>query len=586
MFTTNTLVQKRVFYYIYPKDFILKQLFTLLCLFIYLTCSSQGKYPQNYFRSPVDIPIILSGTFGELRSNHFHAGLDIKTQGKEGLPVFAVADGYVSRIKVGQFGYGKAIYITHPNGYTSVYGHLQKYNDKIQEYVKSIQYKKEKYEIGNLFFKEDKFPVKKGEQIAISGNTGGSGGPHLHYEIRDTKTSKVINPLFFGLKVTDEIKPTIQGIKVYPLRNDARINSKNITYSIPIKKIADGKYKADKIYVSNLVGFGIQTYDRLNNANNKNGVYSIEMLVNSKRFFYHEVETISFAESKFINLHIDYPFYKKYKRRFEKTHKAIPNKLSTYQDLINNGMINVKEGLSYQVKIIVKDFIGNTSTVTIPVIGVKNNTIFSSIDTTAYKIEAKKFHKFSKEGITVAFPKNTFYEDTFIDLSIKNNSIQIHKDEIPLNKSFTLTFDVRDFSDIEKQFLYIAKYTSGKYSYYVNTRKRDSTFFTTTKTLGKYGLKKDTINPTIKLLYFKENQNLNKFKTLKVKIGDLGSGIKNYRATIDDNWILMEYNHKKGVLTYDFTDKKLTGNKHIFKIVVSDNVGNTKLLSTPFYKNQ
>ena len=487
MFTSNTLVLKRVFYYIYPKDFILKQLFIILCLFFYLISSSQSKYPQNYFRSPVDIPIILSGTFGELRSNHFHAGLDIKTQGKEGLPVFSIADGYISRIKIGQFGYGKAIYITHPNGYTSVYGHLKKYDGKIQDYVKSIQYKKENYETGNLFFKEDKFPVKKGDQIAISGNTGGSGGPHLHFEIRDTKTSKVINPLFFGLKVGDQIRPSIQGIKIYPLRNDSRVNNKKINYTIPIKKVAEGKYKADKVYASNLVGFGIQTYDRLDNASNKNGVFSIEMLVNNKRFFYHEVETFSFAESKFINLHIDYPFYKKYKKRFEKTHKAIPNKLSTYQNLINNGMINVKEGLNYLVKIKVKDFVGNTSTVTIPVVGVKNNKLFSSKDTTAYKIEAKKFHKFSKKGITIAFPKNTFYKDTFIDFSTENNTVQIHKDEIPLNKNFTLTFDVSNYTDTEKQFLYIAKYTSGNYSYYMNTRKKDSIFFTTSKTLsGNY----------------------------------------------------------------------------------------------------
>jgi murein DD-endopeptidase MepM/ murein hydrolase activator NlpD len=585
MFISNALVIKRVFYYFYPKYFILRQLFIVLSFVTGFISFSQNKYPQNYFRSPVDIPIVLSGTFGELRSNHFHAGLDIKTQGKEGLPVFAVADGYVSRIKVGQYGYGKAIYITHPNGYTSVYGHLQKYKGKIQDYVKSIQYKKENYETGNLFFKEDKFPVKKGDQIAISGNTGGSGGPHLHYEIRDTKTSKIINPLFFGLMVKDDIKPTIQGIKIYPLQNDSRVNSKNIAYSLPIKKITDGKYKTDEVYASNLVGFGIQTYDRLNNASNKNGVYSIEMTVNNKRFFYHEVETFSFAETKFINLHIDYPFYKKYKKRFEKTHKAIPNKLSTYKGLINNGIINVKEGLSYQVKIIVKDFAGNISTINVPLIGVKNNTLFSSKDTTAYKIEAKKFHKFSKNGVTVAFPKNTFYKDNYINFSVENNSAKVHEDVIPLNKSFTLTFNVNKFSSIEKQFLYIAKYTSGKYSYYVNTRKKDSTFFTTTKTLGKYGLKKDTIKPTIKPLYFKENQNLNKHKTLKVKIGDVGSGIKNYRATIDDNWILMEYNHKKSILTYDFNDKKLVGNKHIFKIVVSDNVGNTKTLSASFYKN-
>ena len=151
---------------------------------------SQKKYPPNYFQSPLDIPIVLAGTFGELRSNHFHAGIDIKTQGKEGLKVYAVAEGYVSRIKVQQYGYGKAIYVTHPNGYTSVFGHLNKFKKEIESFIQRIQYRKENYETGNIYPKKDQFIIKKGEVIAFSGDTGGSGAPHLHFEIRDTRTEK------------------------------------------------------------------------------------------------------------------------------------------------------------------------------------------------------------------------------------------------------------------------------------------------------------------------------------------------------------------------------------------------------------
>lgn len=158
------------------------RLILLFCLTISIGFG-QKKYPTDYFRSPLDIPIILAGTFGELRSNHFHSGLDIKTQQREGLNIYAAADGYISRIKVQQYGFGKALYITHPNGHTTVYGHLKKFNKEIQEYVKSIQYKKEKYGIGSLFPDPEQFPVKKGDIIALSGDTGGSGGPHLHYEI-------------------------------------------------------------------------------------------------------------------------------------------------------------------------------------------------------------------------------------------------------------------------------------------------------------------------------------------------------------------------------------------------------------------
>ncbi|WP_159947817.1 M23 family metallopeptidase [Polaribacter septentrionalilitoris] len=565
----------------------MKRLFLVFILFLGFKGICQEKYPKNYFRNPLNIPIVLAGTFGELRSNHFHSGIDIKTQGKEGFKIYAAADGYVSRIKVAQFGFGKALYINHPNGYTTVYAHLSKYAKDIQEYVKAIQYKKESYATGNLFFKEAKFPVKKGQLIAYSGDTGSSGGPHLHYEIRDTKSEHVINPLFFGLKVADAKPPVFQSIKVYPLNNSSRVNHQNRDFIIPIKNIAKGKYVADRISASGSIGFGISTFDRLNLAPNKNGIYSLEMLVNGKRFYYHDVETFSFSESKFINLHIDYQHYKKYRRRYQKTYKETQNKLSTYHDLINNGKINVKNGFTYSVEIIAKDFAGNTTSIKIPVSGKKSNSIFSKPkDSTNFKIIAKNFNKFKQKNVSIAFPKNTFYNDVYLDFKVENGIAKIHTPTIPLDKRFTLTFNVSKYSETEKQHLYIANLEYPKYPRYQYTRKKDSTFFTTTKILGNYALVADVIKPKVKLLYFKDQQWISKFKTLQVKISDIGSGIKNWRATIDGKWILMQYNHKKKVLTYNFNDKKLVGNKHIFKIVVSDNVGNTNSLSATFFKKQ
>ena len=565
----------------------MKKLLITSILLLHFITFSQEKYPQDYFIKPLNIPILLSGSFGELRSNHFHAGLDLKTQGKEGLEVFAAADGYVSRIKVQQYGYGKAIYITHPNGFTTVYGHLSKFADKIEKYVKSIQYKKESYATGNLYFKKDKFPLKKGEVIALSGDTGGSGGPHLHYEIRDTATEHVINPLLFGLKVMDTKTPTFQSLKIYTLNSDARINQQRKSFQIPIKNIGKGKYVADRITASGLIGFGASVFDRFNNAPNKNGIFSLEMLVNGKRFYYHSVKTFSFSESKLLNLHIDYEHYKKYRRRYQKTYKETANKLSTYKDLINNGRINVKQNLNYSVEIIAKDFEGNTSSIKIPLVGKESNAIFTKPkDSTAYKIIAKNFNKFKQENVTVAFPKKTFYSNLYLDFNVKNGVAKIHTPTIPLDKSYTLTFNVSKYTEDEKQQLYIANIDNPKYPSYKFTRKKDSTFFTTTKTLGKYTLLSDKQKPKIILLYFKDQQWITSSKTLKVKISDVGSGIKNYRATIDGKWILMQYNHKKRILTYNFSDKKLVGSKHIFKLVVSDNVGNTNELSTTFFKKQ
>jgi hypothetical protein len=565
----------------------LKKILILSSILFHFLCFSQEKYPQNYFSVPLDIPILLSGSFGELRSNHFHAGLDIKTQGKEGLKVLSAAEGYISRIKVQQFGYGKAIYITHPNGFTTVYGHLSKFGDKIEEHVISVQYKKEDYETGNLYFNETEFPVQKGEVIALSGDTGGSGGPHLHFEIRNTITENVINPLFFGLKVEDTIAPTFQDLKVYALNSDSRINQQRKSFQIPLKNIEKGKYATDRITASGTIGFSVNVIDRFNNSNNKNGIFSLEMLVNGNQVYYHDVEEFSFPESKYLNLLIDYKYYKKYKQKYQKTYKETGSKLSTFKNLINNGKINIEEALNYTVEIIAKDFKGNTSSIKIPVAGAKSNTIFTEQeDITAYKIVAKNFNKFNIENVTIAFPKKTFYEDVYLDFKVDKGIAKIHTPTIPLDKKYTLTFNVSKYSEAEKQFLYIANMEYPRYPRYQYTRKKDSTFYTTTKTLGNYTLMSDQQKPTIQLLYFKDKQWLSSSKTLKVKIADVGSDIKNYRATIDDEWILMEYNHKKNILTYNFSDKKLFGSKHIFKIVVSDNVGNTNELSATFFKKQ
>ncbi|TXD52867.1 MULTISPECIES: M23 family metallopeptidase [unclassified Polaribacter] len=565
----------------------MKHLILISFLLLQITTFSQEKYPQNYFRTPLEIPIVLSGSFGELRSNHFHAGVDIKTQGREGLHVLATADGYVSRIKVQQFGYGKAIYIAHPNGYTSVYGHLSKFNDTIEKYVKSIQYKKESYATGNLYFKKNTFPVKKGEIIAFSGDTGGSGAPHLHYEIRNTASENIINPLLFGLKVKDTKSPTFRSLKVYSLSDDARVNQQKKSFQISIKNIGNGIYTADRITASGEIGFGVSVFDRLNGAPNKNGIYSLEMLVNGERFYYHDVETFSFSESKYLNLHIDYEHYKKYKRRYQKTHKVAANKLSIYESLLNNGKIDIKKAMNYSVQIIAKDFKGNISSIKIPVAGKESNAIFTELaDTTNYKVKAKKFNKFTKENVTIAFPKNTFYEDVFLDFTIDKEIAKIHTPTIPLHKSFTLTFNVSKYSEPEREQLYIANLEYPKYPRYQYTRKRDSTFYTTTKTLGNYTLLADNQKPKINLLYFKDQQWITNSETIKVKISDTQSGIKDYNATIDGEWVLMEYNHKKNILTYNFSDKKLVGSKHIFNLVVSDNVGNTNTLSATFFKKQ
>jgi len=570
------------------KIFVLRNSILLLFFLFSLKSFGQKKYPTDYFRSPLDIPIVLSGTFGELRNDHFHAGLDIKTQKRNGLKVYATADGYVSRIKVALWGYGKVIYITHPNGYTSVYAHLSKFGDGIQEFIKKIQYNKKSYETGNIFPKPNQIPIKKGQIIGYSGSTGGFVAPHLHYEIRDTKTEFIINPMLFGLKVLDSKNPSINMLMGYPMESHSRINGNNRKAIIPIKRIQDSLetiYRADKITASGKIGFGINVFDRLGSAPNKNGIYSLEMLVNGKRFYYHDVETFSFAESKYINLLIDYPHYAKYKSRIQKTFKERANKLSVYEDLINNGIIEVKEDMSYQVEIVARDFNGNTSRLQIPVVGKKSEVIFAQQpDTTAFKIIADNFQKFSNNGVTIAFPKNTFYQNLYLDFKVDDSIATIHKPNIPLHKSFTLTFDSTRYKKKDLDKIYIANINNKKFANYQNTIKKEDKIYTTTKTLGKYTLLIDNQKPKIYNPNFNSGSWVSKLKYLTIKISDSESGIKSYDAYIDGEWILMEYDLKKRKLSYDFRDKKLVGSKHIFKLVVSDNVGNTNTYTATFYR--
>lgn len=554
-----------------------------LFLFFFTTIYSQKKYPTDYFQNPLDIPMYLAGTFGELRSNHFHSGMDIKTQQKEGLKVFAVADGYVSRIKVSLWGYGKALYVTHPNGYTSVYAHLKKYSPKIEAYIKKQQYKKERFEI-QLYPNSDELKLTKGEVIAYTGSTGGSVGPHLHFEIRDNY-SRPINPMFFGIDIKDDIAPNIDVLVAYPLDDFSQINQSNAPFQVSFKQLNNGNLMADKIYASGTIGLGINVYDRLNGVLNKNGIFSLEMLVNGETKYKHVIDKFSFGESKYINLLIDYQRYAELKQRIQRCFVVPKNKLSIYKDIKNHGYLTIEDGLTYNVEIIAKDFKGNQRKLIVPIVGKEDSIkVRKEEKITPYFIKSSEFNKFSKNGVTVAFPKNTFYNDFYLDFKVEDGTAYIHEKTVPVAKRFTLTFDVSSYSSEEKKQLFIANYNSNGDPSYNKTYKKENTFYTTTKTLGKYSLMIDNEKPKLYPHNFKKDQWMSYYKRLVLKTSDKISGIKSYRGEIDNQWILLEYDSKHETLTYDFSDKKLEGTKHQLKVIVIDNVGNTNTLETTFYR--
>ncbi|WP_300026311.1 M23 family metallopeptidase [uncultured Maribacter sp.] len=555
----------------------------LLLLFC-LSLFSQEKYPKDVFGPPMDIPIILAGTFGELRSNHFHSGVDIKTQQREGIPIKAIGDGTITRIKVSLWGYGKVLYIAHPNGYTSVYGHLQKFSPAIEAYIKKLQYAKKSFEV-EVFPDYGELKVTKGELIAYSGNTGGSAGPHLHFEIRSSISEKPTNPLMYGLDVADATNPILEKLFLYPLTNNAHVNNNYERTQINFSKQKDGTFLADKVTALGNIGVGFIGFDRLDMAANKNGVYSVELSVNGKVYSLYDFESFSFGETRYINTLVDYDYYGRHRQKIQKSFKSPGNNLSIYKDLYNDGIVKINEGLSYNAKLLIKDYAGNKLELNIPIEGVKNLLGNKKIvNKTDNYVIAKKPNNFDLDGAKVYFPTNTFYEDFYIDLKKGKDTVTIHTNTVPAHRNFTITFDVSKYSKEERKQLFIARLDSKLRPNHVNTYKRGNEFTTRTRNLGTYTLAKDTVAPTIRTKNFKEKQWLNNYKYLSVQIADDLSGVDKYAATLNGEWILMEYEPKRNTLTYNFDDKIADQTQCVLEVTVTDNVGNTNTLSTSFYR--
>ncbi len=562
----------------------MRKVFLGVLLLNYITTWGQENYPKDTFRSPLDIPLILAGTFGELRSNHFHAGIDIKTQQRQGLPIYAIGDGSVTRIKVSHWGYGKVIYVAHPNGYTSVYGHLRKFSPSLEEYIKKIQYQKRSYEV-EVFPDYGELKVEKGEVIAYSGNTGGSSGPHLHFEIRSSISEKPTNPLLYGYEVRDATNPTLLKLYGYPLSKDAIVNQSKNKVQINFSKQKDGTFLADKVLAAGTIGFGFIGYDRQDMAANKNGVYSVQQLVNGKIYSDYNFEKFSFSETRYINTLIDYDHFGKYKQRIQKCFRSPGNRLSIYNTIYNDGKIVVREGLSYKIELLIKDLEGNLAKLLIPVEG-KRETVKKEkeVKKTDYYVIAKKPNNYDLGAAKVYFPSNTFYEDFYLDLEKGEDTVKIHSNAVPAHRNFTITFDTSKYSEDERKKLFIARLDKKLRPNYTSTYKRGNVFTARTRNLGTYVLAKDTLAPVIRTKNFKEKQWLNNYRYLSLYIADDLSGVDSYSATLNGEWILMEYEPKTKTLTYNFDDVILDKKQCELKVVVTDNVGNSNTLSTIFYR--
>jgi hypothetical protein len=547
----------------------------------------QNQYPKDFFRSPLDIPLQLSGNFGELRPNHFHSGFDFKTQKKEGFNVYAVANGYVSRIKISVSGYGKAIYVTHPNGFTTVYGHLQSGYGEIEKWIKKEQYKAKSYEI-DVYLKPTDLVVMKSDIIAISGNTGGSDGPHLHFEFRDTQTEKIINPMFFGFDtvIIDDKRPIISSLWVYPLDENAIVNQSKRPFSVNLSLQPDGSYITEKILATGKIGFGITTIDFDNVSWNANGIFKVQTFLNGRTSFKYQFDTFSFDETRFVNALIDYKKYKETGQRVQKLFMTNPYPLSILNSDNHNGTVSLKPDLTQSYRIEVSDYQENTTKINVPIVySPRIAKVYEEPTNATYLVKAKKDNIFALENVTVTIPANTFLEDFKMNFEVKNGVLQLHEDSVPAFSNFQITFEDSLSSEKEREKMFIGGINDKKI-YYYNTKRFKNSFTIYTKYFGDYKLFKDTIGPKIKIDNTIEGKWISKQNVLQFSISDDLSGIKSYDGYLNGKWILLEYESKTNKLIHRFTDGIVDEGKNDLKVVVTDNVGNSAIFETQFFRSQ
>lgn len=545
-------------------------------------CFGQATYPTTYFRSPLDIPLTISGNFGELRTNHFHAGLDFRTEQREGLNVYAAADGHVSRIKISTFGYGKAIYIAHANGFTTVYGHLKIGNLEIEKYIKSQHYSQKSYEI-DVFPAANEIQVKQGDFIALSGNSGGSGGPHLHFEFRDSKTEKAINPLLFGFdkKMIDTRLPQISSVMVYPVSENAIVNESKRPIAINLSLQKDGTYLSEKILAIGKIGFSINAYDLIDKNYSKNGLYKVEAFNNGRQVFGYQFDTFSFDEAKHINGLLDYPRFIATGARFQKLFAKNLYDLSIIKTNTENGIITVIPNLNQNYRIEIADFNNNKVVINIPISYANDKVIAETqVQKTKYNLKSKIDNIYSKENVSVNVPANTFYEDCYLKFDVKNDTLTFGEKNIAVQNSVLITFQKEVNTDLSSK-TFIA-HLDGKKIVYNKTKIKDNEISCYTKNLGKLFLAQDTSAPIINIVNIPTSKMISAQKTIDVTLFDSLSGIKEYNGYLNGIWALFEYDFKTKKMYHYLADNIVKEGKNDLKIVVSDNVGNSTIFETTF----
>ena len=527
------------------------------------------------FGVPFDFPLYLSGNFGELRSNHFHGGLDFKTQGVVGKPLLAIADGYISKVTVTPGGYGNALYITHTNGYTSVHGHLDRFLPKIAKLVREKQYAEQTFAV-TLEFNPKDFPVQQGDVVAYAGNTGYSFGPHLHMEIRTTDTNEPIDPLpFYKEKIVDNIAPRATRIMVYGYLNASIYQS---SLSTPIT-LSPQQLRDAPILAWGRIGTAISANDYMDGTTNNYGVRYVRLYVDDKLVSHSDVDRFSFDEDLLINSWTDYHVQRTTGRWYMRSTIAENNELRMLHAEEGRGWVMIDEERDYHFRYELEDLHGNTSTYRFVVRG-QRMELPRCIPNYFYRMDASRDNRFCANGSELWLPQGTLFEDVELNYDVLPSTTdqaahyQLAETRIPLRKSAEITLPVMPGEDVDTKKLYVAR-VDGKQRVYCGGTYKYGRITANIRELATYTVCVDTVAPKITPI---GETTWKKQGRVAFRIGDGETGIRSYRGKIDGKWVLFQYSSKTARLTCDLKAEGITPGNHEIEIEVEDMRRNVKTI--------
>ncbi|MBT5936756.1 MAG: M23 family metallopeptidase [Cryomorphaceae bacterium] len=552
--------------------FFLRILFTILFIFNINFLISQ----EINFHSPIDAPFDLSGTFGEFRSR-FHTGIDFKSRGVQGQRVFSIEDGFVSRIEVNNYGYGKVIYIDHPNGYTSVYAHLRNFSPELNNYIKSELYKSKKNSI-KKFPKKNEFIISKGSLIGYSGNTGRSFGPHLHFEIRETKNQDAINPLMFNYKYVDQERPIIRGLYII---NEDNSLVKKLPVRKKISKLNDSTYISDIIGYNGKIGIGLDIYDiQYKNLYNQNGIYKVELFIDSILSYSYQMNKIKFSENHFKKIMYDYQSLIERNKKVLKIYTPRNSNLSFLKKNSFNGIINSDNYKDNSVIIKISDWNQNSSYIKFRLKSVDTKSTETSYQ--GIEILTNQDYTLNKNSSIIEIDKNTFYDDLLLNISYNSDTLDLGKEKDPFRSSVRVKLPHKITDTMRLRQSFIGKIINERISY-LSSKKNDSFIYTNTSSLGKYIISRDTLKPEIIPINFKSNSNIKGKRSLRLRLKDELSGIKSYSSYFNGNWALFEYEPKSNLIFHNLSDGVIENGENELIIKYEDGVGNKGVYKSKIY---